>query len=90
MMIFNMCIFPVRIQMTNTQNMNNSEMSTQNIPNFQVCSSDESKSNGGLSGQEINFTCILTVSPVSYLFMILYVIQKLGVTRILQFISMQW
>ena len=33
MMIFNMCVGPVRTQMTNTQNMNNSEMSIQRIPN---------------------------------------------------------
>ena len=43
-MIFNMCIFPVRIQMTNTQNMNNSEMSTQNIPNLRVCSFNKRES----------------------------------------------
>ena len=30
--------------MTNTQNMNNSEMSTQNIPNLYVCSLDEIES----------------------------------------------
>ena len=37
-MRFNMPIGPVRTQMTNTQNMNNSEMSMQNISNLHVCS----------------------------------------------------
>ena len=44
MMIFNMNFGLVRIKITNTQNMNNSEMITQNTPNSHVCSSDESES----------------------------------------------
>ena len=39
----NLHVVPVRIKMTNTQRMNNSEMSTQNIPNFRVCSTDKNK-----------------------------------------------
>ena len=39
----NLCVGPVKTQMTNTQNMNNSEMGTQKIPNSNVCSLDESE-----------------------------------------------
>ena len=39
-----MCVEPVRTKMTNTQKMNNYEMSTQSIPNLHVCSLDEIKS----------------------------------------------
>ena len=35
---------PVRTITTNTRKMNISEMNTQNIPNYYVCASDESKS----------------------------------------------
>ena len=44
MMRFNICVGPVRTKMTNTQKMNHSEMSTQNIHNLNVWYSDESKS----------------------------------------------
>ena len=44
MMIFNMQVGLVRMQMTDTQKMNNSDTSTQKIPNSHVCSLDESKS----------------------------------------------
>ena len=46
---FNMCVGPVRMQMTNTQKINNSETSTKNIPNLHVCYLDkgESKSING-------------------------------------------
>ena len=37
-MRFNMRVGPVRTKMNTTQNMNNSEMSTQKIPNLHVCS----------------------------------------------------
>ena len=40
MMILNMPVGPVRTQITDTQEINNSEMSAQNIPNFHVCSLD--------------------------------------------------
>ena len=43
MIIFTMRVGVVGAQMANTQKMNNSEMSTQNIFNLHVCSSDESK-----------------------------------------------
>ena len=39
-----MCVGPVRTQITNTEKMNNSEMSMQNIHKFYVCSSDEKES----------------------------------------------
>ena len=42
-MRFNLYAGPVRMQITNTQNMNNYDMSTKNIPNSHVCSSDDSK-----------------------------------------------
>ena len=42
-MIFNIRVFPVRNQIINTQNMNNSEMITQNIPNPRVFYSDDSE-----------------------------------------------
>ena len=41
---FNIRVRPVRIQMTKAQNMNSSDMNTQNIPNLRVCSSDDSES----------------------------------------------
>ena len=41
---FNMCVGPVRTQMTNTKSMNNSDMSTQKIPNLHVCSLNDSES----------------------------------------------
>ena len=44
MMRFNMRFFPVIMQMTNTQKMNNSDIITQNITNLHVCSLYESKS----------------------------------------------
>ena len=44
MMIHNSHIGPVRTQMTNTQKMNKSEISTKNTHNSHVCSSDEIKS----------------------------------------------
>ena len=44
MMRFSISVGPVTTQMTNTQNMNNSDMSMQNIPNLHVCSSDKRKS----------------------------------------------
>ena len=43
MMRLNLYFGPVRTQITNTQKMNISEMNTQKISNFHVCSSDESK-----------------------------------------------
>ena len=43
MMIINSHVGPVRIQTTNTQKMNISDMNTQKIPNLHVCSSDESE-----------------------------------------------
>ena len=43
MVRLNFPVGPVRTQMTNTQKMNNSEISTQNITNYRVCSSDESE-----------------------------------------------
>ena len=42
-MRLNMKVGPVRTQMTNTQKMNNSEMSTKNIPNLHVCSTEKIK-----------------------------------------------
>ena len=45
-MIFNIHVGPVRTKMINTQKMNNSEMSTQNIPNLRVCYLDEIESKG--------------------------------------------
>ena len=44
MMKFSMHVSPVRTQMANRQKMNNSYMSSQNIPNLHVCYSDESES----------------------------------------------
>ena len=41
MMRFNMRVVPVRTQMTNTQKKNNSEMSTQKIPNSHIYYLDE-------------------------------------------------
>ena len=41
---FNICVSPVRTQMTNTQKMNNDEISTQNIPNLHVCYLEKVKS----------------------------------------------
>ena len=38
MMRFNMRVLPVRMQMTNTQKRNNYKISTQKIPNSQICS----------------------------------------------------
>ena len=43
MMRSNFCIGPVRTQITNTQRMNNSEMSTQKMNNSHVCSLDENE-----------------------------------------------
>ena len=43
MMRLNLHIGPVITQMTNTQNMNNYEMSTQKTRNLHVCSTKESK-----------------------------------------------
>ena len=42
MMRLNLRVGPVRMQMTNTQKINISDMNTQNIPNSRVCSLDES------------------------------------------------
>ena len=39
----NFRVFPVRTHIINTQDMNNSETSAQKIPNFYVCSSDNSE-----------------------------------------------
>ena len=44
MLRFNICVRPVRTKITNTQNMNNSEMSTQKIPNLRVCSFNKRES----------------------------------------------
>ena len=52
-MRFNLYMFPVITQTTNTQNMNNSEMSRQNIPNSYVSSLDEKKIKRDQHGQEI-------------------------------------
>ena len=43
MMRFNFHVGSVRTKTTNTQNMNNYEMITQNIPNLHVCSLDKIK-----------------------------------------------
>ena len=43
-MILNFHVGPVRTQMTNTQNINNSETSMQNNPNYHVYSTDKIKS----------------------------------------------
>ena len=43
MMRLNLHIGPIRTQMTSTQKMNNSEMSTKNNPNSHVYSLDENK-----------------------------------------------
>ena len=43
-MIFNMRVGPVITQITNTQKMNNSDMSTKKIPNSRVCYLDKSNS----------------------------------------------
>ena len=51
-MILNLHIFPVITQTTNTQKMNNSEMSRQKIPNSYVSSSDEKKIKSDQHGQE--------------------------------------
>ena len=42
MMRLNFHVGPVRTQLTNTQNMNISEMNTQNIPNLHIFSSEKS------------------------------------------------
>ena len=43
MIRLNSHVGPVRTQMNNTQKMNHSEMSTQNIPNLRVCYMEEIK-----------------------------------------------
>ena len=43
MMIFNMRVCPVRTQMTNTNFLNDYEMSMQKIPNLHVCSLERIK-----------------------------------------------
>ena len=43
-MMLNLHVGPVITQMTNTQNINNSETSTQNNPNYHVYSTDKIKS----------------------------------------------
>ena len=44
MMKLNLRVGPVRMQITNSQKINISEMNTQKIPNSHVCSLDEIKS----------------------------------------------
>ena len=44
MMKLNSHVVPVRTQTTNTQKMNNVEISTQKTPNFRICSTEESES----------------------------------------------
>ena len=56
-MIFNMRIGPVRMQMTNTQKMNNTEMSMQKIPNLHVCYLDEIKSKGINVNESLSHVC---------------------------------
>ena len=46
MLIFNMRVGPVRLKMPNMQKKNNSEMSSQIIPNFHLFSSWKSESKG--------------------------------------------
>ena len=49
MMRFNIIVGAVRTQVTNTQKMNNYDMSTQNIPNPHACSLGDIKSNGDIA-----------------------------------------
>ena len=68
-MIFNMRVGPIRTHMTNTQKMNNYEMSTQKITNFQVCSLDESESKGINTDKRLSHVCSMDESE-SKIFMI--------------------
>ena len=56
-MRFNVRISPVRTQMTNTQKMNNYEMSTQNIPNSQVYYLEKKESKGINTNKILSRVC---------------------------------
>ena len=56
-MIINFHIGPVRTQMTNTQKMNSSEMSTQKMNILHVCSTDKSKSKSIKSFESKSHVC---------------------------------
>ena len=49
---------PLRTQMTDTQNMNNSDMSTKNTPTYNICSTDKSESKR-IKADESKFSYLL-------------------------------
>ena len=52
MMIFNISVGPARMQINNTQKINNSDISTQDIPNSHVCYSEKSNKKKEQHGRE--------------------------------------
>ena len=57
MMRLNLHIGPVKTKITSTQKMDISEMNTQQIPNFHVCSSDGSKSKRINADKTLSYVC---------------------------------